>query len=261
VVPAASSFDPDAQAFITAAAITDPTQQTAIDNLVIGLKADGLWTNMQAIYPLVGGTASSHKWNLKDPRDLDAAYRLAFFGGWTHNSNGITGNGANTYADTFYNSPNSFGTYIRTFNASYPWLTGVNEQLFFGGDFSSEQYTHLLGNQLVLLKSSSSANIILGGPFNKLYSLVDSPVKLYRNGINTDTPTFTAPFFKSVNFVLGALRIAQYDDGVFSFYYVTGYGAANMAFAYFSSSSLNATQNTNLNNRVVAFQTALSRQV
>jgi hypothetical protein len=56
---------------------------------------------MKAIYPFVGGTATSHKWNLKDPRDLDAAYRLAFFGGWTHSSTGALPNGTNAYANTF----------------------------------------------------------------------------------------------------------------------------------------------------------------
>ena len=93
--------DADAQAFITAAAITDPTQQIAINNLVVGMKADGTWTKMKAIYPFVGGTATTHKWNLKDPRDLDAAFRLVFNGGWTHSSTGATPNGTNGYADTY----------------------------------------------------------------------------------------------------------------------------------------------------------------
>ena len=57
--------DADAQAFITAAAITDPTQQTAINNLVVGMKADGTWTKMKAIYPFVGGTASTTNTTLK----------------------------------------------------------------------------------------------------------------------------------------------------------------------------------------------------
>ena len=93
-------IDADALAFITAAAITDATQQTAIDTLVKGMKADGIWTKMKAIYPFVGGTATTHKWNLKDPRDLDAAFRLVFNGGWTHSSNGALPNGTNGYADT-----------------------------------------------------------------------------------------------------------------------------------------------------------------
>ena len=36
--PGIPPVDPDAQAFITAAAITDPTQQAAINTLVVDLK-------------------------------------------------------------------------------------------------------------------------------------------------------------------------------------------------------------------------------
>ena len=97
----APAVDPDAQAFITAASITDPTQQSAIDTLVTDLKGYGIWTKTKAIYPFVGGTASSHKFNLKDPQDTDAAFRLVFNGGWTHSVNGAQPNGVNGYADTF----------------------------------------------------------------------------------------------------------------------------------------------------------------
>jgi len=96
------SVDPDAQAFITVAGITDPTQQSAINTLVVGFKDDGLWTKMKAIYPIVGGTATTHKYNLKDPRDLDAAFRLQFNGGITHSSTGVLPNGTNGYANTFF---------------------------------------------------------------------------------------------------------------------------------------------------------------
>ena len=103
---AGPAIDPDAQAFITAAGITDPTQQSAINTLVLDMKGYGIWTKMKAIYPFVGGTATTHKYNLKDPQDLDAAFRLVFFGGWTHSSNGVQGNGTNGYADTKFN-PNT----------------------------------------------------------------------------------------------------------------------------------------------------------
>jgi hypothetical protein len=73
----------------------------AVNQLVLDLKAASIWTKMKAIYPMVGGTAALHKWNLKDPRDLDAAFRLVFLGGWTHSSNGATPNGVNARADTF----------------------------------------------------------------------------------------------------------------------------------------------------------------
>jgi hypothetical protein len=119
-MPKAAGFDPDAQAFITAAAITNPTQQNAINTLVISLKGYSIWTKFKAIYPIVGGTASSHKFNLKDPRDLDAAFRLTFAVGWTHSANGMTP--ANAYADTKFNpltqslprNSASLGVYNRT---------------------------------------------------------------------------------------------------------------------------------------------------
>jgi hypothetical protein len=100
-VAAGGGTDADAQAFITAAAITDATQQSAINTLVVDLKAYGIWTKMKALYPFVGGTASAHKFNLKDPRDLDAAFRLVFFGGGSHGTGGWTPNGTNGWAETY----------------------------------------------------------------------------------------------------------------------------------------------------------------
>jgi hypothetical protein len=85
--------DADAFAFVEAAGIDNSTQQAAINTLVLGLKSNNLWTKMHAIYPFVGGTAFSNKWNLKDPRDTDAAYRLVFSGAWTFNSLGSGGGG------------------------------------------------------------------------------------------------------------------------------------------------------------------------
>jgi len=52
----APAVDADAQAFITAANITNTTQQSAIDTLVKSLKTANIWTKMKAIYPFVGGT-------------------------------------------------------------------------------------------------------------------------------------------------------------------------------------------------------------
>lgn len=98
--------DSDAEAFLTATGITDPTISSAINILVLQLKSAGIWNKIDALYPFVGGTATTHKYNLKDPRDLDAAYRIAFLGGMTHSSDGITGNGTSYWASTYLN-PNT----------------------------------------------------------------------------------------------------------------------------------------------------------
>ena len=93
-------YDADAQAFITATGISG-TNATATNQLVLDLKAANIWTKMKAIYPFVGNTSASQKYNLKDSRDLDAAYRLTFFGGGTFSANGYQCNGTNSYGNTF----------------------------------------------------------------------------------------------------------------------------------------------------------------
>ena len=88
--------------FLTASTISDTTIKAALNTLDIGLISNSLDTKMSAVYPLVGGNASTHKWNFIDARDLNAAYRLTFGGTVTHDNNGITGNGTNGYADTYF---------------------------------------------------------------------------------------------------------------------------------------------------------------
>jgi hypothetical protein len=101
--PPPPPIDSDASAFLTAAVISDPTIVDAINDLVLSLKSSGIWSKMIAFWPFVGGTAASHKWNLKDPRDLRDAFRLEYIGGVTHDSLGMKGNGTNGYAITFNN--------------------------------------------------------------------------------------------------------------------------------------------------------------
>lgn len=94
-----SITDTDVSAFLTATGITDIVQQMAVNELVLDLKRFSLWTRFVALYPFIGGTASTHKYNLKDPRDLDAAFRLVFSAGWTHADTGAKPSAAN--ANTF----------------------------------------------------------------------------------------------------------------------------------------------------------------
>ena len=94
-----NQFDPDAGAFINATGIGG-IEAVAINNLVNQLKTAGLWNKFIALYPFVGGTAFTQKFNLKNPQDTNAAYRLTFSGGVTHSLNGIQGNGT----DGFYNT-------------------------------------------------------------------------------------------------------------------------------------------------------------
>jgi len=85
--------------------------------LISNMKAIGTWQLCNAVYGFVGGTAGSHKFNWKDLRDVDAAFRLIYSGTVTHSANGMQGNGTTGYANTFYNNPTlkrSLGYYVNT---------------------------------------------------------------------------------------------------------------------------------------------------
>jgi hypothetical protein len=51
---------------------------------------------------MVGGTSTTCMYNLKDPRDLDAAYRISFSGSWTFTSTGAAPDGSTAYGNTHF---------------------------------------------------------------------------------------------------------------------------------------------------------------
>jgi len=116
------TYDVDAQKFIDSSGLSDTTQKIAINNFVKQLKDSSLWTKFVAVYPMVGGTATTLKWNLKDPRNLDVAYRLTFNGTPVYANTGVLFPTTWDYADTHladavlsYNN-NSISYYSRTQN-------------------------------------------------------------------------------------------------------------------------------------------------
>lgn len=96
-------FLPEAISYFTSAGITNESRKKYInDNLFKPLKENNLLSEIYGLYLYIGGSASIDKYNLVDPRDLDAAYRLNFQGGWTHTATGATPNGSTGYANTFF---------------------------------------------------------------------------------------------------------------------------------------------------------------
>ena len=99
------SYDADAQAYFTAnTAITSAADKNAINTFYLGLKSDGIYTKIKAMYLPIWGSAASCKWNLVNPLDTNAAFRLTFSTGWTFSSGGMTP--TNAYANSFL-IPNS----------------------------------------------------------------------------------------------------------------------------------------------------------
>ena len=96
--------DADAQAFVsrveTAGGSLSDTEKEAVNTLVLQMKADGIWTKMKAIYPMVGASAAACAQNLKS-----SSFTGTFTSGWTFASTGITPTSA--YMDTNLSSNTS----------------------------------------------------------------------------------------------------------------------------------------------------------
>lgn len=67
-------------AFLEASGISDVVISEALNTMEIELHANGLLSKMRALYPFVGGTHFTHKFNFMDARDLNEAHRLVYEG-------------------------------------------------------------------------------------------------------------------------------------------------------------------------------------
>jgi hypothetical protein len=242
------SFDPNAQSFITTAGITNPTQQNAINALVVDLKAYGIWTKGFAFYPYVGGTSSTHSYNLKNP----AQYQINWSGGITHSSNGVLFGGVNGYGNTnfrsnLFTSANNFGlsSYVRNNNdvggdigVFAPDLRYVASRLsgfsYFG-----------IGNTYIAGATTNSQG------FWNINRTSASVVKAFKNGSSFATGTTGAGTLSSENLFVGALNQSSSAN------YYTGKEHSFDAI----HDGLTDAEAANFYTAVQAFQTTLGRQV
>jgi hypothetical protein len=188
------------QAFLNATGITDATIISALNAMDNSLISSGLLPSgtgagkIKALYPIVGGSATTHKYNFVDPRDVDAAFRLTFFGGWTHSATGMLPNGTNAYADTFFNASTDFSAntrsmsyYNRTNSAS-----GYDMGCFIVADtMIASRYT---GTTEAFACFGLPAGVYTGGTTASAVGLtmgsnISTAEKLYKNGIVIDTKT------------------------------------------------------------------------
>lgn len=248
-------LDPDAQAFLNAAGITNATITTAIDTLVIQLKTIGVWTKLKAIYPFVGGTATTHKFNLKNPADTNAAFRLAFVGGWTHSVNGVQGNGVNAYADTKLNellvlttNNEHISIYSRTNIANNGCDMGVSD-----GAGSGTNIFSFLSNTFFARVHDNGAGITntagsLGHFISNRVGL--SQVRAFQNGVLKLLNNASTNLKVNQNFTISALNFGSFGN----------FSIRQIALASIGD-GLTDTEAANYYSAVQAFQTTLGRQV
>ena len=249
------SYTARTTAFATATAITDTTILNALNTFDLGLISNGLDTKMKALYPFVGGTSTTHKYNFMDARDLDAAYRLAFNGGGTHSSNGYQPGGVNGFANTF------LGANVMSQNSvhiSFYSRTNTDGDFADIGSYNGavlcELFVKTTGSTYVNMNtlSSDSANYSLPSTGLFLGTRTASNVNFsYRNAVKIINGTRASLTPSSIPIYLGARN----SSGTALYF-----SNRQQAFASIGT-GLSDTDASNLYTLVQAFQTSLTRNV
>ena len=247
-------------AWIAATAETDTTIISALNTLETDLTTYGLTAKIKALYPMVGGTAAKHKFNFMDARDLDAAFRLTFNGGWTHSSTGALPNGTNAYADTYF-IPSTSGVGLNSSHLSYYSRTSSTTPTAIMGIYATISIGNISTQQALFPSYAGSLyfgvnageDSLTAVATNKFYlaSRVNSTQQSVYVNSTANTYTRNSAALPDIRMYIGALN----NLGV-AFYF-------NPRECAFSSmgNGLTPTEAANFYTAVQAFQTTLSRQV
>lgn len=246
-------------AFATATAITDTTILNALNTFDLGLISNGLDTYMDAIYPFVGNTSTTNKFNFINPVDSDGAFRLVFSGGVTFDSTGVTFNGINGYANT---------KWIPSVNASGDGTNG-SIGYYLRNNYTDNKHTSLIssGNYFGIWQSISQiypsindANVAGYAPirYKGFFQVSRSNSTTVISSVDTTQTTKTANVGALAN---GFLPIGATTSGSGLNGAVGTYANANVGFFYISRNKFSLPQQLTLNTLVSSLMTTLSRNV
>ena len=206
------------------------------------------------MYPFVGGSASQHSYNLKDP----TLYQITWNGGITHSSTGVLGNGSTGYGETNFN-PDTAGADIDSFSLGYYSRTNnVATQCDVGGQRaggSTYCTVMVLSNTFYLSINESAIPSAVLASTDKLIigtRTGTNVVKSYRNAVEIASETGVSSILYDKT-----LKIMCYDSpssGLIRF-------SQREQAMQLCMAGLDATEVTNLNTAIETYQTALSRNV
>jgi hypothetical protein len=254
-------IDQNVRNFALAAGINDTPIINSLDTFVSELKSNNLWNKFYALYPLVGGTSGSCKWNLI----TTSSFTLNYTGSFNFTNTGISGSGTTSNINTSFipniNSAdwatnNSFGVYVNTnvsggydMGAESPFPAspaGADTYLIsrFSGDTA---YFH--NSSSVTVASTDSRGFWFGG----VSGSSGTNMNLYKNGTSVaskaspTTYTITrALYFTANNTESGPAANAN---------------STRQYSLSFIARAFNSTEASTLNNIVQTFQTSLGRNV
>lgn len=256
---ATSSINPKVIEFVDAAGITGSVETDALNELYNTLVIDNLIDKLHALYPFVGGTETAHSYNLLATASYQIDFENASF--WTHDSNGITGDGTNAWAKTNFSSytnwttDSSLGVYSRTAGSNgydmgaskaAPGGTGAQSAVIAKLAANDNFYPGLPVNNLQYSGSHSGQGLYIASKSGSAQSGSIDGVGVISQGYGG---TFTQPGYP--------ISIAAFTN---EFGTQVEYSDRNYALAFIGK-GLTSDEQSNLYTAVQTYQTALGREV
>jgi len=252
-------IDQNVRNFALAAQINDTDIINSLDTFVSQLKSNNLWNKFYALYPLVGGTSDSCKWNLI----TTSSFTLNYTGSFNFTNTGISGSGTTSNINTTFTpsinsadwaTNNSFGVYVNT-NVTGGYDMGA-ESPFPASPAGADTYLiSRYTNNLAYFFNSSSLTVAStdakGFWFGGVSGSIGTNMNLYKNG--TSVASKASPTTYTIT---KALYFTANDaDGLTNERSTRQYSLSFIARAF------NNTEASTLNTIVQTFQTSLGRNV
>ena len=196
-----NALDSDAQAYITAAGITDATEQAAVNQLVLDLKGTGsttnntdVWSDSYAVYPLSPTSLTAAEYNLKDT----ATYQITWYNSPTHATTGVRGNGTNQYGNTHFNPSTDFTSSNDCGFTVALSTVGVEGDVDVGcrtGTTTAFELVTFSSSMRLRVATFTNQIIIAGTDYDNIYTASrrsSTDFEAYKNGVTAGTNSTSA---------------------------------------------------------------------
>ena len=254
-----SKFDADALAAFTAIEATGASltgaQKAAANTLIVGMKANSIWTTTDCLYLLLGGTSAAHAVNWRTP----GTFNMTWTNSPTHSANGVQFGGT-SHGRTGYNPSTQsmdaskcglFGYINSVGSGNRPMLAAQNNPAP-----SEFLLIHNVANELIAQIGDVTARAATHPTTtsNGLYVGQRNSTTEIRRWINGTKTTATTPATSTASVSL------QMYAGCYNFGGIPAlYSNARVALLGLYRNAWSDAAQTAFNTLVAAYQTALSR--
>lgn len=250
-----STYQVEAQRYFDSVALNSPlstTEKSAWNQFVISAKANGYYSKLLAVYPILGSSATQHAWNAITPSD----FKLTYSGTVTHTSQYMVGDGTTGFANTQFQMSTQIPSGLGGIGVWIKNNTGAGATVAIGAKSAGPSYTQIFpylggtfyGQVNTLNSITENTGVITSAGFSFASKLSSS-----NSFIQRDASQFS--FINStLSVTTGNIYIgAENDNGVGNFY-----STAQVSVALITN-SLSLTEASNLYTNLSTFITAVAK--